>query len=86
MNDDQLNKQIDTIQANLRQTRAEVVALHTRMGIIEHRLNQIDVRVVEVPLGISDLKLHLDQRIDALGKQLDDIAAALRELSPGRSD
>jgi hypothetical protein len=81
MNDDQLNKQIDTIQANLRQTRAEVVALHTRMGIIEHRLNQMDVRIVEVPLGIADLKMHLDRRIDALGKQLDDIAAAVREIS-----
>jgi hypothetical protein len=45
----------------------------------------MDVRIVEVPLG-ADLKIHLDQRLDALGKQLDDIAAAVRELPPGRND
>jgi hypothetical protein len=47
MNDDQVSKQIDAIQISLRQTRAEVSALHNRMGILEHRLDIMDVRIVE---------------------------------------
>ena len=85
MNNDQLNKQIEVIQNNLRQTRAEVAALHTRMGVLEHRLNLMDARIVEVPLALSDLKTHFDGRHDGLGKQLDDIDKALRQLFEQKS-
>ena len=84
MNDDQLSKQIDAIQAGLRQTRAEVSALHNRLGILEHRLDLLDVRIVEVPLGIVDLKGHLDIRLDSVVEKLDGIDKALCELP--RSD
>jgi hypothetical protein len=85
MNDDQLRKQIDVIQAGLRQARAEVAALHNRMGVLEHRLNIMDVRIVEVPLGITDLKGPLDIRLDKVTEQLGGIArtATQRRLSFG---
>jgi hypothetical protein len=51
MDNNQLNKQIEVIHNNLRQTRAEVATLHTRMGVLEHRLNLMDVGIVEVPLA-----------------------------------
>jgi hypothetical protein len=61
-----LTRRIDGIQAGLRTVRAEMTGLHTRIGLLEYRLNTMDVRISELPIGVEELKARIDLRIDVL--------------------
>jgi hypothetical protein len=68
--DNELNRRIDGVQAGMRTARAELSALHTRIGLLEHRLNLMDVRIGELPIGLEELKTHIDLRLNTLEELL----------------